>query len=284
MKIGKAGPVLLCLVLVALAGRALAASDELAGPACLECHGDTARTATRGDPTAPPRVDTRQLSRSAHGDLDCVACHPDVQDLPHGEHLEAVNCAVCHDSVAAEYDTSIHGQAARDGATEAPGCTDCHGGHAVAAPEHAESSVSPANVAKTCASCHDEERIVGKYNLPSGRYATYLDSFHGVVNRYGEAAAANCASCHGVHDILPSSDPASRIHETNLARTCGACHPGAEKGLSGVKVHVEATPESSKGMYYVRTFYTYFIGALMVCFVAYMAIDIYGSRRRRQRV
>ena len=143
--------------------------------------------------------------------------------------------------------------------------------------------MAPGNVPKTCATCHDEERIVGKYNLPSGRYATYLDSYHGVVNRFGEAAVANCASCHGVHDIRPSSGPTSRIHEANLARTCGACHPGTERGLSGVKVHVEATPESSKGMYYVRTFYTYFIGVLMVCFVAYMAIDIYGFRRRRQR-
>ena len=125
---------------------------------------------------------------------------------------------------------------------------------------------------------------MGKYGIPMRRHATYLDSYHGVVSRYGTATVANCASCHGVHDIRPSSDPASSIHPSNLGKTCGTCHPGAEKGLAGARVHVEATAESSRGMYYVRTFYTYFIGGLMVCFLAYVAIDIYGSvRRRRQR-
>ena len=28
--------------------------------------------------------------------------------------------------------------------------------------------------------------------------------------------AANCASCHGVHDIRPSSDPKSMIYKDNL--------------------------------------------------------------------
>jgi len=33
----------------------------------------------------------------------------------------------------------------------------------------------------------------------------------------------------------------------------------------------------------VRTFYTWFIGALMLCFLIYMSIDIYGSFRRRSQ-
>ncbi len=38
---------------------------------------------------------------------------------------------------------------------------------------------------------------------------------------------ANCASCHGYHNILPSSDPKSTVNAKNLPATCGKCHPGA---------------------------------------------------------
>ena len=42
----------------------------------------------------------------------------------------------------------------------------------------------------------------------------------------GSVTAANCASCHGAHEILPSSDPRSMINPKNLEKTCGQCHPG----------------------------------------------------------
>ena len=31
----------------------------------------------------------------------------------------------------------------------------------------------------------------------------------------------NCASCHGFHKILPSSDPKSTVNTKNLGQTCG---------------------------------------------------------------
>jgi cbb3-type cytochrome oxidase subunit 3 len=47
-------------------------------------------------------------------------------------------------------------------------------------------------------------------------------------------------------------------------------------------VHIEKTKDSAPGVFYVRTFYTWFIGTLMVCFLGYMAIEVYGYRRRRK--
>ena len=41
----------------------------------------------------------------------------------------------------------------------------------------------------------------------------------------------DCASCHGFHGILPSTDPKSRTNPKNLARTCGACHPRRREPL-----------------------------------------------------
>jgi predicted CXXCH cytochrome family protein len=33
-----------------------------------------------------------------------------------------------------------------------------------------------------------------------------------------------CSDCHGAHDILAASDPASRVYPLNVPRTCGRCH------------------------------------------------------------
>src|SRR6185295_13783266 len=57
--------------------------------------------------------------------------------------------------------------------------------------------------------------------------------------------AANCGSCHGYHKILPSSDPASTIHQSHLVETCGKCHRGANEKFSLSKVHVDLTAAKS---------------------------------------
>jgi nitrate/TMAO reductase-like tetraheme cytochrome c subunit len=257
----------------------LAAQAGAAERACLDCHADQGLRRQSG---ASAFVEAAVLAASAHAGLQCADCHAGV-GAEHPPELPAVDCGSCHREVEAEYAQSVHGTARAAGNPDVPTCASCHGGHAVAPPGDPASRVAPRNIPQTCASCHEEERLASRYGMPIHRYATYLDSYHGVVNRYGEAAVANCASCHGVHEIRPSSDPASSIHPANLGRTCGHCHPGAEGGLAGVKIHVEATPESSRGMYYVRTFYLYFTGLLVLCFVSYIAVEVYGSLRRRKR-
>jgi len=49
---------------------------------------------------------------------------------------------------------------------------------------------------------------------------------------------ANCASCHGTHNIQPSSDPRSTVNPMNLSRTCGQCHRGAGIQLASARIHV----------------------------------------------
>ena len=73
---------------------------------------------------------------------------------------------------------------------------------------------------------------------------TFFESYHGLAAQYGSTLAANCASCHGVHKILPSTDPRSSIYKTNLVETCGKCHPGATENFAQSKVHVDAAATS----------------------------------------
>jgi formate dehydrogenase gamma subunit len=76
-----------------------------------------------------------------------------------------------------------------------------------------------------------------KYGLPTGRLATFIDSYHGLKSRAGDIHVANCASCHGVHRILPSYEPTSTIYPDNLQETCGECHPGISAKLAATPIH-----------------------------------------------
>jgi formate dehydrogenase gamma subunit len=154
-------------------------------------------------------------------------------------------CGGCHAQVRETFATSVHGDAVARGVSDAPVCTDCHGEHAILAPSEPESLVSPARVSSvTCARCHADERLAERYSLPRDRVPAFQESFHGLALRAGSQTVANCASCHGVHNILPSSDPRSTVHPANLAKTCGSCHPGAGARFAIGPVHVRPATAS----------------------------------------
>ena len=142
---------------------------------------------------------------------------------------------------------STHGQALTRGNWHAPVCTDCHGIHTIKAPSDPKSAVASGNVGNTCGSCHESVKLSNEFGVEGNRVSSYLSSYHGMASRVGSATVANCASCHGVHNILPSSDPRSTINHANLAKTCGQCHPGANEKFIASKVHLDATNKADVG-------------------------------------
>ncbi|MGE5848845.1 MAG: cytochrome c3 family protein [Candidatus Methylomirabilota bacterium] len=264
---------------------------------CMECHADTRITARH--PEMPNVLIIRAYGESVHGQAvakkglavapTCTGCHGTHDLKPADDPASAVHrrnvagtCGTCHQGILAAYRDSIHAMALAKEVRDAPTCTGCHGEHTIAAPTDPASKVAPRNIPKTCGACHAAEPIVKAYGLATKREETYADSFHGIAAKFGNLEAANCASCHGFHDIRPSSDPHSRVAKANLPATCGKCHPGASAHFAEGRVHIEKTKESAPGVFYVRTFYTWFIGILLVCFLGYMAMEIYGYRRRRR--
>ena len=265
---------------------------------CMECHADTRITARH--PDMPNVLLIRAYADSVHGRAmaksglavapTCTSCHgthdlkpaDDPRSPVHRKNL-AETCGRCHQGILAEFRDSVHGTALAQGVPDAPTCTGCHGEHTIAAPADPSSRVAPRNIPRTCGSCHSAEGIVGTYGLASKRGETYAESVHGIAVKFGNVEAANCASCHGFHDVQPSSDPRSRIAKANLPATCGKCHPGAGAKFAEGRVHIEKTKQSAPGVFYVRRFYTWFIGILIVCFLAYMTVEIYGYRRRRKQ-
>ena len=221
---------------------------------CGACHANPDFVAKHKIPLARPiesyrlSVHGRALAAGNDKAAACSDCHESHAILPARDPRSKINhwavartCGSCHGEIQKAYAGSVHGQAVANGIRESPTCTDCHGEHAILAPSEPESLVNPARVSTaTCGRCHADERLAAKYNLPRDRLPSFEASFHGLALRGGRPTVANCASCHGVHNILPSKDPRSTVHAANLGKTCGACHPGAGERFGIGPVHVLA--------------------------------------------
>jgi len=147
-------------------------------------------------------------------------------------------CGKCHQGVENDFWEGIHGKLVARGETDSPVCTSCHGEHGIISPKDPRSPVSRSRVAEqTCSPCHESAVLNEKYGLPTGRLTTFIDSYHGLKSKAGDTRVANCASCHGVHRILPSKDPTSTVHPDNLQQTCGECHPSISAKMAAIPIH-----------------------------------------------
>ncbi len=218
----------------------------------------------------------------------CTDCHGSHEILSASDPKSSIfkfnvplTCAKCHGPVEQEFMTSIHGQAVARGNGQAPVCTDCHGIHSIKSHVDPSSSVSAQNLAKiTCARCHEGVRLSQEFNMEGRRASTYLASYHGLASQLGSQVVANCASCHGVHNILPSSDPRSTINHANLVKTCGQCHPGVTEKFVAAKVHVDAPLSADTGSIAVRWIRKFYLALIAVVIGGMLLHNIIIWRRK----
>lgn len=263
---------------------------------CASCHAD------------PKKMEGARLSEkepfdtylhSVHGEAIregkinsavCSDCHG-THDLHAGSNpLSKIyrtnipsTCGRCHENVRQVYDQSVHGRAIKAGIKESPVCTDCHGEHIIRSIRDPGSAVHAGAITKTCSTCHESERIVAKFGMPADRLRTYQDSYHGLASRLGDLRAANCASCHGWHDILPSYDTRSSVSPKNLPMTCGKCHVGAQSKLIQGKIHGGTEAREQFWIEFFKIFYLILIplvlGFMLVHnFSDYIRKTILGGR------
>jgi len=201
---------------------------------CLACHGDRTLTTKRGSRTVSLFVDGKKFSGSVHGALGCTACHADLEgkDLPHSTPLAKVNCGSCHTVEGEQHARSLHGKAVARGDALAPRCVNCHGNHDIVPVKDSRSAVAPLKVPFVCGQCHREgtpvqtSRKIDQHDI----LENYSESIHGEgLLKKGLIVAANCASCHTAHLILPHTDPNSSIARRNIAATCTKCHAQIEQ-------------------------------------------------------
>ena len=257
------------------------------GETCGVCHGS-------GQP-APPGVRTirpiEAYTASVHaeavhnGDIGpgCSDCHTAHSPLPVTDPTSSIyrsnvadTCGECHRKITRQYQRSIHGLAAEAGVLDSPVCIDCHGEHRILAVGAPDSPVSASNIpTKVCGPCHSDLKLGERYGLSSDQVPSYDASFHGLASRSDSLRVANCASCHGVHNILPSSDPKSLIHPDNLAHTCGNCHAGAGTQFEIGPVHVLAEDTPNIVAYWIRAIYIPLIWVTVVGMLLHNMLDLF---------
>jgi cytochrome b subunit of formate dehydrogenase len=255
---------------------------------CGTCHANPEFLAQHRIPFAHPveafklSVHGRALARGNDKAASCSDCHGSHAVLPGRDEKSRINhwrvpetCGKCHAQIRDTYAHSVHGKAVAAGVPGAPVCTDCHGEHDILAPSEPGSLVNPARVSTvTCGRCHGDERLAARYNLPLDKLPAFEDSFHGLALRAGQQTVANCASCHGVHNILPSGDPQSSVNPANLAKTCGACHAGAGARFTIARVHVlPSTASEHPVVRAVRWFYWLIIPLTLGFMVLHNGLD-----------
>jgi len=232
----------------------------------------------RGDASAPTCVDCHGAHDERRGF--------DTSSLVNKMRVQRV-CAQCHFAEEKHFAASVHGAALEKGNLEAPACTDCHGEHRILSPKDPRSPVAAVNVsARVCTPCHASLKVTDKWNLPRDRAQTFADSYHGLASRGGSLEVANCASCHGSHDILPSSNALSRVNRANLSTTCGSsgCHPGANERFGTGKVHVAATVKEEPVLYWIATLYLILIVAVIGGMLLHNVLDFVRKARHTLKV
>ena len=266
---------------------------------CGRCHGQKFLMEQNGESAQAflsyqDSVHGRAVEKGSLKAAVCTDCHGAHEILPASDAKSPISkasvpgtCGKCHTEIENTFNQSIHGQAIARGNQLAPVCTDCHGIHSIKSHADPNSPASQQNLSRdTCARCHEGVRLSQEFGVPGNRVNSYFDSYHGLAAEGGSVVAANCSSCHGVHDILPSSDPRSTINHAHLDATCGKCHKGVTQKFTLTRVHMEdgihPRDIGSILVRWIRLIYILLIVAVIGAMFLHNAI-IWGSKAAARR-
>lgn len=207
---------------------------------CAKCHEKHQKDTPGGYKS---RAHIEAYLRSAHGRAiaesgliaaptcsDCHSAHAvhPVSDASSPVHRDKIadTCGRCHVGILSTYQESVHGKLAAKGDEKAPVCTDCHTSHEIIQPDKVAFKLASGD---RCGKCHAD------------RIEHYRETFHGKALALGRPSVAACYDCHGHHDIVPLSDPRSRLAGDNKLNTCKQCHPGATAKFTDYIAHADHT-------------------------------------------
>ena len=212
---------------------------------CAVCHGDP--SLWRGK-RQRLHIPLSQLDEDVHWKkgVNCHDCHggdPGSTGIPEAHSTEAgyrdsledvwATCAACHEEQTSAVQTegahATAGEKDEDGRPTPLACDQCHGqvAHHLLPASDSRSPLFIENQIETCGSCHEDLS------------RRYLLSLHGQLTELGYAPAAKCFDCHGAHDILPISDPKSRLAPANRLQACRQCHPYAVQNFCDFDPHAD---------------------------------------------
>jgi cytochrome b subunit of formate dehydrogenase len=248
---------------------------------CGECHREDGKAAS-----TPELIEKNPLadySSSVHGmgltgkglsvSAVCTDCHTthmamkmsDERSSVHPTNVQAT-CGACHQGIYETYLQSDHAYTDEIEGKEYPSCVKCHSAHVI-------STVSQdkfmSEVTVQCGSCHEETA------------KTYMTTYHGKAYQLGYFESARCSDCHGSHNILKSTNPASMTSPENLVATCASCHEGANERFSGYLSH--ATHKDDPRMNFAYIFMTALLLGVFTFFGFHLLMWLPRSLKERIR-
>jgi hypothetical protein len=246
---------------------------------CGVCH----LAGTGGAPAAPAKqywlsVHGQSVKKGVRNAPVCQTCHGSHYILPPENPLSRVNrkniphlCSRCHERQYEQYIKSIHAQVFFQMKREqAAVCYDCHEEHRIPDIRQPRWKLW---LVKECGHCHKRE------------LATYRDTIHGEISRLGYITVARCPDCHGSHDILPPSNPASALFRgPNRVHTCSKCHPAATVSYTEYYAHPNMHDRAKYPLlYYTHLFMTVLIFGVFSFFLLHTFLWAYRSLKERPK-
>jgi cytochrome b subunit of formate dehydrogenase len=143
-----------------------------------------------------------------------------------GEHPAAAEQSAAGEEPANGEESAAAEQiTATNDARTKPVCTNCHQGHDLPHPRSAQFRLT---MPDRCGNCHTQ--LQSSFSL----------SLHGKLTDLGYLPGARCSDCHGAHDILPVSNPESRLSSVNRRNTCAQCHSSVTDSFLEFDPHADA--------------------------------------------
>jgi len=268
---------------------------------CAKCHSDPDLSRRHGLSTndmykAYMKSTHAKATQAGEHAATCASCHGSHNIRPPNDPASRIatgnivkTCGKCHGVEAGKFSASVHGRAVARGVRAAPTCVECHGEHDIRSPETPGSRVARSDRSEACVLCHQSARVIGR-GVPADRVNSFLSSFHGMAGKSGDSKVADCASCHGWHDVEPSTVTTSRTNPNNLTKTCGQCHPGAGRHWAGgTKIHLGLSDAGAGSdlAQWATLFYRIIIPLTVIGMILHNLLDLWrkmrSPRARRHR-
>jgi thiosulfate reductase cytochrome b subunit len=163
-------------------------------------------------------IDPEKYRRGVHGDMACIDCHQSVNEIPHPQRLESVDCETCHE--AENIKSSAHGEHAElriscigchdvhygekseiyDGHFRRKVCLDCHSAYRLDNYEaHRKLHARDTHLSLDCVTCHTSADRREIHTMP-------------LVKEW----VATCESCHNPNTVLSDTDSPVSVSHTSL--------------------------------------------------------------------
>jgi len=206
----------------------------------------------------------------------CADCHGTHDVRPHTDAASRVyrpripaTCGSCHAGIRERFDAGVHAAMLKRGEANAPSCVDCHTAHTI---QRADTNAWRLRATAECGTCH------------ANLVESFRRTFHGKVTELRDARVATCADCHGAHEILPASNPASMVSKARLVETCGQCHPGANDRFVAYDPHPNPRDyRRSRVLWWANDFYWALIPGCFGFFGLHSAMWFWRSRREKHQ-